>query len=252
MRSRIPKPIRHFVRNSLLDPFQLKISDWRLGRSVRSFRSSLEPNREAIEKFRRAWGNESFSADVTYISEAISRVRGCTAPILECGSGITTLIAALALEGTDLPLWSLEQDQEWAEFVGSRLKKNNIRNVELRYAPLVELDGYVWYDISNIDMPKHFDLVLCDGPAVFEKWGDSSLQWRYGLLPALSNKGVYVKEILLDDAAEARAPNLLLRWEREFHMHGGAVQTADGDFAVVARVNEALSIPFRSVHQTRY
>lgn len=78
--------------------------------AVRAFRSAPEPDRSLIEKFRRAWGNESFSADMAYLSEIVSRVERSTAPILECGSGVTTLVAALIGERRNLTVWSLEQD----------------------------------------------------------------------------------------------------------------------------------------------
>ncbi len=120
-------------------------------------------------------------------------------------------------------------------FVGHRLRQNNIRNVELRHAPLRDYGGYVWYDISTFDLPDHFELVLCDGPAVFEEWGDAHAQWRYGVLPVLAARGITVGEILLDDATEPRGANLLLRWRQEFGMDHRLFQAVDGDCAIASR-----------------
>ena len=235
IKSRVPKSLKRAVRQALLDPLQRQIGDRRLRQSIRAFRSNPAPDRDLIEQFRRAWGNESFSADVTYVNEVISRVRHCSAPVLECGSGLTTLAAAVVSEGRNLTVWSLEQDREWVDFVNHRLRKNNIRNVELRYAPLKDYGGFVWYDVEKIDLPNYFELVLCDGPAVFEEWGDGHAQWRYGVLPVLAEKGIGVGEILLDDATEPRAANLLLRWRQEFGMGHRLIQAADGDCAIVSR-----------------
>ena len=67
----------------------------------------------------------------------------------------------------------------------------------------------MWYDLTGIDLPEHFELVVCDGPAVLDHWGDSYLMWRYGVLPVLKERGVTVGEMLLDDATEPRGANLL-------------------------------------------
>lgn len=235
LKSKIPRSLKRAVRQAVLDPLERRVKDRRLRQAVRAFRSNHAPDRNFIEQFRRAWGNESFSADVTYVSEVVSRVGKCSAPILECGSGLTTLAAALVGEKRDVRVWSLEQDEDWVDFVSQRLKKNNIRNVEIRYAPLKDYGDFVWYDVENLDLPEYFELVVCDGPAVFEHWGDSQYLWRYGVLPVLEKRGISVGEILLDDATEPRAENLLNRWRRDFGMNHRMIQTTDGDCAVLNR-----------------
>jgi hypothetical protein len=235
IKSIVPGSLKRAVRQALLDPLQRQTNDRRLRQSIRAFRSNPVPDRDFIEQFRRAWGNETFSADVTYVSEVISRVGQCSAPILECGSGLTTLVAALIGEVRNLTVWSLEQDREWVDFVNHRLRQNSIGNVELRYTPLRDYGGFVWYDVEKIDLPDYFELVLCDGPAVFEEWGDAHAQWRYGVLPVLAGKGIRVGEILLDDATEPRAANLLLRWRQQFGVGHRLIQNTDGDCAIVSR-----------------
>lgn len=236
IKSRIPRSLKRIVRQSPLNLLQRQVTDWHLQQSVRVFRSSSAPDRGLIENLWRAWGNESWSADVTYVSEVVSRVGRSATDVLECGSGLTTLAAALVGEGHDLTIWSLEQDPEWVDFVSQRLRRYNIRNVKLINAPLRDYGGYVWYDIDNVDLPNHFELVLCDGPAVLEKWGGSYANWRYGILPVLAEKGIRVDEVLLDDATEPRAANLLLRWRTEFGMSHRMIQSGDGDCAVVTKV----------------
>ncbi len=233
-KSALPGCLKRAIRQALLDPFKRRLMDLRLKQLVRKFRSSPMPNRDLIVELRRAWGNEGWSADVTYLSEAANRVGRCTTDVLDCGSGLTTLVAALVGERRNLTIWSLEQDPEWADLVNRRLRQNGIRNVVLRHAPLRDFGGYVWYDTSTSDWPRHFDLILCDGPAVRKrKWGESHSQWRYGVLPVLSRSGIGVTEILLDDATEPRAANLLSRWETEFGMSHRMIRTVDGDCAIV-------------------
>lgn len=234
IKSRLPRSLKRAVRQGLLDPFQRQVSERRLRKLTGIFRADPSPDRELLEQFHRAWGNESFSADVTYVSEVVSHVSRCSAPVLECGSGLTTLVAGLVGERRNVKILSLEQDREWADFVTQRLRKNGIHNVELRYAPLRNYGGFVWYDVGSVALPEYFELVLCDGPAVFEEWGEAHAQWRYGVLPVLASKGVKVDRVLLDDATEPRAAGLLRRWQEEFGMGHTLIRATDGDCAVVS------------------
>lgn len=234
IKARLPRSLKRTVRQGLLDPFQRRVSDRRLRKLIDILRADTPPDRDLLERFRRAWGNESFSADVTYVSEVVSHVSRCSAPVLECGSGLTTLVAGLVGEKRNVTVLSLEQDREWADFVTRRLRKNGIHNVELLYTPLREYGGFVWYDVESVALPEYFELVLCDGPAVFEEWGEAHAQWRYGVLPVLTSRGVKVDRILLDDATEPRAAGLLRRWRQEFGMGHTLTQAADGDCAVIS------------------
>ncbi|HEX6249920.1 MAG TPA: hypothetical protein VFZ56_00645 [Gemmatimonadaceae bacterium] len=233
IKARLPRSLKRAVRQRVLDPFLRQASDRRLRKLVNSFRADPSSGTALLEQFRRAWGNESFSADVTYVSEVVSHVSRCSAPVLECGSGLTTLVAGLAAERRGVTVLSLEQDREWAEFVTQRLRRNAIHNVEVRYAPLRDYGGFVWYDVETVALPERFELVLCDGPAVFEEWGEAHAQWRYGVLPVLAARSVRVDRILLDDATEPRAARLLRRWQQAFGMSHTLIQASDGDCAVV-------------------
>lgn len=234
IKARLPRSLKRTVRQGLLDPFQRRVSDRRLRKLIDVLRADTPLDRDLLERFRRAWGNESFSADVTYVSEVVSHVSRCSAPVLECGSGLTTLVAGLVGEKRNVTVLSLEQDREWADFVTRRLRKNGIHNVELLYAPLREYGGFVWYDVESVALPEYFELVLCDGPAVFEEWGEAHAQWRYGVLPVLTSRGVKVDRILLDDATEPRAAGLLRRWRHEFGTASTLIRASDGDCAVVS------------------
>ena len=158
--------MKQAVRQSVVDPTTRVIDDWRLRRSIVKLRASEAPDKKLLEILHSAWGNESFSADVTYLGELAARVMRCRGSILECGSGLTTIVAAVVAEKRDLTVWTLEQDRDWAGYVERAVARNGIRNAKISYAPLHEYDGHVWYDISGLEFPERFDLVVCDGPAV--------------------------------------------------------------------------------------
>ena len=72
--------------------------------------------------------------------------------ILELGSGSGTVELAKHYK-----VYSIEHDAKWAGLAGGST---------YIHAPLVEYDGYSWYDIDQIKelMPKEYDLILVDGP----------------------------------------------------------------------------------------
>lgn len=233
LKARLPRSLKRAVRQMLLDPLDQQMHERRLRQVVRDYRARPTSDRALVERFRDAWGNPAFTADATYVGELLTRVARCGGPVLECGSGLTTIVAALVGEGRGLTIWSLEQDAAWARCVAHRLAMNDIGNVVLRHAPLRDYGGYVWYDVDGMQLPEHFDLVLCDGPAEFDAAGDAYPLWRYGLLPVLAARGITVGEILLDDATTRGAPPVLQRWRHEFGMVHELIRSADGVCAVL-------------------
>jgi hypothetical protein len=225
--------IKSYARGKLIRPARHVWDEWTLRRSVETLRKSDLPDLNLLKRMRRAWGNEGFSADVTYLRELAKRVVTCRGPILECGTGLTTIIAGILADKRKLQVWCLEQESAWAEVIERTLAKHRIRNVHVMYAPLKICGDYVWYDIETLELPKDFELVLCDGPAVFERGSVIDSRWRYGLLPTLKNRSITVHNILLDDVDDAHAEKVLALWESEFHTSQRVVHSADGDLAVI-------------------
>ena len=216
------------------------VDDHRLGRCVDRLRSGAPIDLELLRTARSAWGNEAWSADLRYLEEGTTRASRSTAPILECGTGLTTLLACAVAERTGVPVHCLEQDASWVEVVRGALARYGL-SAHVSYAPLVPQDDFVWYDLRGIELPKRFGLVLCDGPAVLEPWSpEIRAGWRAGVLPVLAKQGIAVDEVLLDDADEPRAARLLERWRVEFGCEEVVIGTSDGATAVV-RPRPALS-----------
>ena len=205
----------------------------RLGQVVDALRSGAPADRELLRTARRAWGNEAWSADLRYLEEGATRASRSSAPILECGTGLTTLLACAVAERKRVPVYCLEQDQGWAAVVQEALARYGL-SARVSHAPLVPHGDLVWYDIRGIDLPRKFGLVLCDGPAVLEPWSpEIRAGWRAGVLPVLAKHGIAVDEVLLDDADEPRAAGLLERWRLEFDCDEVVLGTAEGATAVI-------------------
>lgn len=231
----VPARVRAPIRQRMINPIMRRFDDWRFAKLVSVLRRERAANPGLIEKMRRAWGNEGFSAHPSYLREVAARVAQSDGPILECGTGLTTLVAGVVAEARGLSVVSLEQDRKWLARAQRALSRNGVRNVELHYAPLRRYQDYVWYDIGSIALPKRLGLVICDGPWVSTEETDPAAHanWRYGVLPVLRNSGIAVRELLLDDSSESRGPDVLQRWSSEFGVRPELLRAPDGDCALI-------------------
>jgi len=169
------------------------------------------------------WGNEGWSADTSYL-EAVcywaSRIRG---PILECGSGLTTLLLGIIAPNRAT---TLEHLPEWKEHVQQAAAKHSIP-VNLFTAPLADYGGFHWYSLSGL-LTGDFELVICDGPP------SRVIGGRYGLLPVASRLLSRNAVILLDDVERSDEQAIIERWNREFGIRCERYRTPRGTYAEVS------------------
>ena len=92
-------------------------------------------------------------------------------------------------------------------------------------APLCDYGEYTWYSPPVAEMPRHVQLVICDGPAA------STPRGRYGLFPVMRSRLANQCIVLVDDANREGERKMLERWERE---HDGRmiVERTDHNYAV--------------------
>ena len=133
----------------------------------------------------------------------------CDGPILECGSGLTTLILGAIAQKRRLTVWTLEHNEKWAQRVRRFLGRYGIRSVNILVCPLRDYDNYSWYDPPLEKLPRAFGLVVCDGPPHDTRGG------RYGLLPVMGDRLPAGTTILLDDAGRAPERKIAERWAEE-------------------------------------
>jgi len=180
------------------------------------------PSSRRLAELRYGWGNERWAADVDFLEATAAHAAGSGGHILECGSGLTTLVLA-AISGTRV--WSLEHSPEWFARTEAALRRYGL-HANLRLCPLQRHHGgFDWYAVPR-DLPKTFSLVICDGPPWDTHGG------RYGLMPVLHGHMTSPATILLDDADRDGEVEALRRWRTEF----GATREIRGRFAVVHTV----------------
>jgi hypothetical protein len=98
-------------------------------------------------------------------------VHGSRTRIVECGSGMSTVVLARLLRerGEGAPV-ALEHDHHWAALVEEQLRREDLEGVaRVHYAPLG--GDPTWYDLHGSDrLPDEVDLLVVDGPPGVRSW----------------------------------------------------------------------------------
>lgn len=168
----------------------------------------LQPQSSILSELIYGWGND-WSAQSDYLLSCIQAALAVNGPILECGSGLSTLLIGAIAQRRGVRHWALEHTPVWASKVQAYLHRCRIDGVELCCQPLKDYGDFEWYAPPLSSMSEPFALVICDGPPGMTKGG------RYGLVPVMKAKLQPGCVILLDDAS--REPELLAAqaWEQE-------------------------------------
>jgi hypothetical protein len=162
------------------------------------------------------WNNPDWSAREEYLAACVEHALNSDGPILECGSGLTTLVIGRIAARRRRMVWVLEHDSEWATKVTDWLQTYAIESVRLSVGSLRAGPDFWWYEPPLDKMPE-FSLVICDGPPSTTPGG------RYGLLPVMSSKLNSRAVILLDDARqhdESSAMRWACEWGTTHQVHG--------------------------------
>lgn len=168
------------------------------------------PPRELLAEAGRAWGEDGFRAVGGYFEEVARRAATTTGPVLEIGSGLTTLILGALAGRRGVAVWTLEHLPQFYEQTLKELERHDVGNVRLRLAPLREYGDFSWYDAPLDEMPDDFRLVIADGPPGDTKGG------RFGLLPVMRAHLSPDAVVLLDDAEREDEQKVLGEWSERF------------------------------------
>jgi hypothetical protein len=123
---------------------------------------------KTFEKLFMLWDNH-WSATPPMLLEAYNRANEKDGDILECGTGLTTIVMACAIKGTIKRIVSLENDETWIGKIAAKLLRYGLLdNVDLRYSPIVGGWYYLAKPIGIIP-----SLTICDGPE--RKYGRAGL-----------------------------------------------------------------------------
>jgi predicted O-methyltransferase YrrM len=185
----------------------------RLSAAIRRLTSADENGtvgRDVLAELGRAWGDDGYRAVGGYLEEVARWAGEARGPVLEIGSGLTTLILGALAGRRGLPVWTLEHDPEYLRRTEESLRPYGLPNVHLTLAPLRDYGEFCWYDPPLDPLPRNFGLVIADGPPGHVKGG------RFGLLPVLRSHFAPGVVVLLDDAERAEEKSVLQKWETEY------------------------------------
>jgi predicted O-methyltransferase YrrM len=218
----IPKPIKRSVKDALR---QLAFD--RAIRQLTFLPVGQLPSRQLLVDLQAGWGNESFAARTDYLEEVVTRASNTGGPILECGTGLTTILLGCLAGRRGIETWSLEHLPEWHTQMTKTLRRYGIPHTHVCFAPLHDYNGFYWYDPPLATLPKGFDLVICDGPP------GTTPGNRYGLMPVLGERLAAGSLILLDDADRPGEAEVLRSWASEADLTVRLRELPTGTFAVL-------------------
>jgi hypothetical protein len=153
------------------------------------------------------WGYEAWSAVDEYLLACINKSLTCNGPILECGSGLSTLLV-----GGIAKRRGIEHIGQWSKKVQLQLDKYKMNNTKIRDTPLKDYGDYSWYDISSIKLPEYFSLIVFDAPPSSIKGG------RHWLIQPMKHKFSSDSVTLLDDAYREQEHDIVKQWQEEKSM----------------------------------
>ena len=183
---------------------------WRaMKRFLRDPGLSITDRSSVLSDLIYGWGNEDWSALEEYLQGCLQHAQRAEGPILECGTGLSTILLGAISQQRGNVVWSLEHHPLWGEKVASALERYGISSAHLCIRPLKDYGSFTWYDPPLDSMPDGFSMVVCDGPPGDTKGG------RYGLLPVMRSKLKPGAAILLDDASREQEKKIAARWAGE-------------------------------------
>jgi Methyltransferase domain len=159
-----------------------------------------------LQRLRWAWGNPN-SAAVEYLVAVTSAASTSRGPILECGSGLTTVLLGAVARRTGGTVTTLEHSSWWARHVRWSVRTAG-GAVDYRRVPLRDFGEFEWYDSGPL--PDGITLVVCDGPPATSGGG------RFGLMPTCSRHLAAGAQVFLDDFERESEQAVAARWENEF------------------------------------
>jgi hypothetical protein len=164
------------------------------------------PDPRVLRTLERGWANSAWSADIEFLSAMLHWLQQTSGPIVECGSGLSTLVLACAASLTARRVHSFEHDTAWGTRIARELPTHLGRYVELHMTPLRSYGDFDWYSLEGLTPPIEIGFILCDGPPGGTRGG------RYGLAPVLHSQMAKGCIVLVDDTQRPAEHDIVRRW----------------------------------------
>ena len=184
------------------------------------------PSRRVLRWLRYGWANQGYSGSVEYVEEVARQASATRGPIVEAGSGLTSIVLSYVAP-REQRVVSLEHLPQWAERVSRYMSGHGHGAHQVLSRPLTRYDGYDWYAVTPGDLPADVTLAIVDGPPGGTRGG------RYGVLPQLAARFRSDAVLLLDDADRWHERRVLARWAQDFGARVEVRKDGSRAFAVI-------------------
>lgn len=174
---------------------------------IKTIEKGLIPDIKLTQKLIFSWGNEGYSSQTDYINTMIKFATETNGLILECGSGLSTLLIGVIAKNRKIGMVSFEHIPAWAGKVKKELDKYGLTHNEIYVRPLINYGDFDWYDIDNIDIPE-IRLCICDGPP------GNTFGGRKGMLFLFKEKVTSGAIILVDDTIRKAEQKMIKQWQK--------------------------------------
>lgn len=164
-----------------------------IGRIVNDPQVLINNKNDILQRLVYLWGNEGWSGLSEYLMACLQHTDKSGGYVLECGSGLSTILMGIIGKPKGVKIISLENSAKWRKRTGWYLHHFNLNNVSILYSPIADKGNYQWYNIEGHSLPEKISLVILDGPPGDIKGG------RTGFFPECKNLVVRDTVILVDD-----------------------------------------------------
>lgn len=130
--------------------------------------------------------------------------------VLECGSGLSTLLLAVTAARQGHEVHTFEHDPGCHQRLLRLIDRYQLTNVTVHHAPIRSYGNFDWYDLPRVFDAGAFQLVICDGP--YRHLTDSG---RYGLFPVMQERLDSNCRVIMDDSNRDIDRRVIGRWRKE-------------------------------------
>lgn len=130
--------------------------------------------------------------------------------VLECGSGLSTLLLGVTAARQGHEVHTFEHDLECYDRLLRLIERYRLTNVTVHYAPIRPYGHFDWYELPKGFDAEAFNLVICDGPS--RHLTDSG---RYGLFPVMQERLQSNCRVIMDDSNRDIDRRVIGRWRKE-------------------------------------
>lgn len=169
---------------------------------------------ETYFELHETWSNGAWPCAPDMLMAVATLARKTNGPIIEFGSGLSTLVARAA--NPVVPIVAYEHNASWAEKVDSLVTQCGLAEIEIKLGCLVGSPPF--YQVSESD--NHFALAICDGPP-HKKHADRSKTYPV-LSRVLRPGGAFTVDDLQFDGAKENFENWAKSVGAEYQIIDGA------------------------------